>query len=200
MYELDPQEHEKQHKLFAPSFRASAVRSQEHVVQEHVDLLVAQLRSQGKAGQVGLDLTVWMEWLAFDIIGKLRSLQSSPGGKYVLILSPCNIGELTFGESFGAIRSGKAHHWVSLLHGAIYGATLALLEKRIAIIGTFLRWAPALSQSAADSVKAVQEHGALTREKTLARIKMGNKDGVEDFLEPAIGKISEEQLAQQAYV
>lgn len=87
-----------------------------------------------------------------------------------------------------------------MLHGAIYGATLALLEKRVAIVGTFLRWAPALSQSAADAVKDVQEHSALTREKTLARIKMGNRDGVEDFLEPAIGKIGEEQLAQQAYM
>lgn len=75
VYELDPVEHEKQHKLFAPSFRASAVRSQEHVVQEHVDLLIAQLRSQGHSGQ-GLDLTAWMEWLAFDIIGKSTSLTS----------------------------------------------------------------------------------------------------------------------------
>lgn len=76
VYELDPVEHEKQHKLFAPSFRASAVRSQEHVVQEHVDLFIAQLRNQGQSGQVGLDLTVWMEWLAFDIIGKSWSLKS----------------------------------------------------------------------------------------------------------------------------
>lgn len=70
VYEIDPLEHEKQHRLFAPSFRASAVRSQEHVVQEHVDLLVEQLRSQGRSGQIGLDLAAWMEWLAFDIIGE----------------------------------------------------------------------------------------------------------------------------------
>lgn len=71
-YEMDPIEHQKQHKLFAPSFRASAVRSQEHVVQEHVDLLVAQLRIQGKFGQEGLDIAAWMEWLAFDVIGKSK--------------------------------------------------------------------------------------------------------------------------------
>lgn len=70
VYEMDPDEHEKQHKLFAPAFRASAVRSQEHVVQEHVDLFVTQLRDQGQSGQVALDVSAWMEWLAFDVIGE----------------------------------------------------------------------------------------------------------------------------------
>lgn len=112
---------------------------------------------------------------------------------------------MTFGESFGAIRSGKEHYWVSLLHGAVYGATTALLEQRLALIGLVLRWAPALSQSAAESVKAVQQHGVLTLEKTRARIKMEKGNGVEDFLAPAIedmseSRMSEEQLAQQAYV
>lgn len=64
---MDPDEHAKQYKLFAPSFRASAVRSQEHVVQEHVDLFVSQLKSRGEAG---IDATSWFEWLAFDIIGR----------------------------------------------------------------------------------------------------------------------------------
>lgn len=67
VYEMDPDEHAKQYKLFAPSFRASAVRSQEHVVQEHVDLFVSQLKSRGEAG---IDATSWFEWLAFDIIGR----------------------------------------------------------------------------------------------------------------------------------
>lgn len=71
VYEMDPEEHAKQYKLFAPSFRASAVRSQEHVVQDHVDLFVSQLRYRGEAG---IDATAWFEWLAFDIIGKFCSI------------------------------------------------------------------------------------------------------------------------------
>lgn len=67
--EMDPDEHAKQYKLFAPSFRASAVRSQEHLVHEHVDLFVSQLRSRGEAG---IDATAWFEWLTFDIIGRSR--------------------------------------------------------------------------------------------------------------------------------
>lgn len=67
--EMDPDEHAKQYKLFAPSFRASAVRSQEHIVHEHVDLFVSQLRLRGEAE---IDATAWFEWLVFDIIGKSR--------------------------------------------------------------------------------------------------------------------------------
>lgn len=89
---------------------------------------------------------------------------------------------------------------MSLLHGAIYGASVALLQKRLAIIGPILRWAPALSQKAADSVTDGQHHAALTLEKTRARIKMRNRRGVEDFLEPAIGVLTEEQLVDQAFV
>ncbi|CAN8099134.1 unnamed protein product [Discula destructiva] len=177
VYEMDPVEHGEQHKLFAPAFRASTVRSQEHVVQQHVDLFVAQLRDQGHSGRIGLDVTGWMEWLAFDIIG-----------------------ELAFGEPFGAVRAGQHNYWVSLLHGALYGASFALLSKRLAIIGPILRWAPALSNKAAESVKDMQRHAALTLEKTRARIKMGNQKGVEDFLAPAIGMLPEKQLVDQAYV
>lgn len=70
VYETDPEEHEKQHRLFAPAFRASAVRSQEHVVQEHVDSWISQIRDQGQSGQVSLDVTAWTQWLVFDVIGK----------------------------------------------------------------------------------------------------------------------------------
>lgn len=67
VYEMDPDEHAKQYKIFAPSFRASAMRSQEHVVQDHVDLFISQLKTRGEAG---IDVTAWFEWLAFDIIGR----------------------------------------------------------------------------------------------------------------------------------
>ncbi|KAK7711898.1 hypothetical protein SLS64_005169 [Diaporthe eres] len=46
----------------------------------------------------------------------------------------------------------------------------------------------------------MEQHAALTLEKTRSRIKMGNEHGVEDFLAPAIGKLSEEQLAHQGFI
>ncbi|KAK2602804.1 hypothetical protein N8I77_009309 [Diaporthe amygdali] len=192
-YEMDPDEHAKQYKVFAPSFRASAVRSQEHVVQDHVDLFMSQLKSRGGAG---IDATAWFEWLAFDIIGRsCPSLdQAEPSADMF------NAGQLAFGEPFGAVSSGEPNYWVSLLHGAVYGGSVDLLAKRIAILGPILRWAPRFSQDAADAIKAKKHHAALTLEKTRARIQMGNEHGVQDFLAPAIDKLSEEQLAHQGFI
>lgn len=194
-FEMDPDEHAKQYKLFAPSFRASAVRSQEHVVQEHVDLFISQLRSRGKAG---IDVTAWFEWLAFDIIGE--SCPFLPSSAARVDTRPIHTGQLAFGESFGAVSSGEPSYWASLLHGAVYGASVGLLAKRIAVLGPILRWAPRFSQDAADAIKAVEHHAALTLEKTRARIRMGNEHGVEDLLAPAIGELGEGQLADQGFM
>lgn len=108
-------------------------------------------------------------------------------------------GQLAFGESFGALIRAEPHYWVSLLHGALYAGSFGLLAKRIAILGPIMRWAPRFSQKAAATFKAMEQHSALTLEKTRARVNMGNEHGVEDFLAPAIGKLSEEQLAQQGF-
>ena len=98
------------------------------------------------------------------------------------------------------MNSGKPHYWVSLLHGATYGGSVGLLAKRIAILGPILRWAPGFSRGAANAIEAMEQHAALTLEKTRSRIKMGNEHGVEDFLAPAIGKLSDEQLAHQGFM
>lgn len=98
------------------------------------------------------------------------------------------------------MSKAEPHYWVSLLHGATYGSSVGLLAKRIAILGPIMRWAPRFSRGAANAVKAMQEHAALTLDKTRSRIKMGNEHGVEDFLAPAIGKLSEEELAHQGFM
>ena len=68
-FEMDPEEHAKQYKLFAPAFRASALRSQEHIIHEHVDMFIAQLGRLGASTGKSLNVTLWFEWLTFDIIG-----------------------------------------------------------------------------------------------------------------------------------
>lgn len=66
---MDPEEHAKQYKLFAPAFRASALRSQEHIIHKHVDLFISQLGRLGVSAQKSLNMSLWFEWLTFDIIG-----------------------------------------------------------------------------------------------------------------------------------
>ncbi|KAI1077061.1 putative cytochrome P450 [Whalleya microplaca] len=181
-FEMDPEKHAKQHKWFAPAFRASALRSQEHVIHEHTDLFVDQLRRLGASTGESMNMTDWLEWLTFDIIG-----------------------ELTFGEPFHAVRDAKTNYWVTLLLGANYGGSLFSLRNRLAIVGPILQWAPRLSKAAADATKCVMQHRALTLEKTRKRIEMGPSHKTEDFfshiLQYGTEKDKEEgMLANQATV
>ncbi|KAL4874377.1 cytochrome P450 [Aspergillus karnatakaensis] len=182
----DPEEHARQHKMFAPQFRPSAVRTQEPIVHSHVDLWVDQLASRGKNGSVPLDVSKWFEWLTFDIIG-----------------------ELTFGESFNATRDNKTHPWVAILLDATYSGSIFNLRKRLAFVGPLLRWMPYISSTARAAVDSIAQHGAMTLMKTRKRIEAGPATtskgsgvAVDDFLAHAIrfGGMSEEDLANQAMV
>ncbi|KAL2833278.1 cytochrome P450 [Aspergillus cavernicola] len=184
---LDPDEHARQHRMFAPQFRPSAVRTQEPIVHAHVDLWVDQIAARGRDGTVPLDVSKWFEWLTFDIIG-----------------------ELTFGESFNATRNNKSHPWVSILLDATYSGSIFNLRKRLAFVGPLLRWMPYISATASAAVESITQHGAMTLAKTRKRIEAGparsggtgNRAPVDDFLAHAIraGGMSDTDLANQAMV
>ncbi|KAH8430788.1 cytochrome P450 [Aspergillus melleus] len=181
----DPEEHARQHRIFAPQFRPSAVRTQEPIVHAHVDLWVKQLAARGRDGAVPLDVSKWFEWLTFDIIG-----------------------ELTFGESFNATRDNKSHPWVSILLDATYSGSIFNLRKRLAFVGPLLRWMPYVSPTARAAVDSITRHGAMTLAKTRKRIEVGPARSkstdtvVDDFLAHAIraGGMKDTDLANQAMV
>lgn len=183
---LDPEEHARQHKVFMPQFRPSAVRTQEPVVHSHVDLWVNQVTARGQNGAVPVDVSKWFEWLTFDIIG-----------------------ELTFGESFNATRDNKSHPWVSILLDATYSGSIFNLRKRLAFVGPLLRWMPYISPTARAAVDSIAQHGSMTLAKTRKRIEAGparssdnSRARVDDFLEHAIraGWMADTELANQAMV
>lgn len=67
----DPVLHGQQRKALANAFSARALRDQETVVHQYVDLLLKQLNSFGAGGQRPVDATDAYNWLTFDVIGKL---------------------------------------------------------------------------------------------------------------------------------
>ncbi|KAL3479193.1 cytochrome P450 [Aspergillus californicus] len=181
---LDPEEHARQHRMFAPQFRPSAVRTQEPIVHAHVDSWVHQIAARGRDGTIPLDMSKWFEWLTFDIIG-----------------------ELTFGEPFNATRDNKSHPWVSILLDATYSGSIFNLRKRLAFVGPLLRWMPYISATARAAVDSITQHGAMTLAKTRKRIEVGpaqssDRAPVDDFLAHAIraGGASDTELANQAMV
>ncbi|KAK8851079.1 cytochrome P450 [Apiospora arundinis] len=173
-YERDPDTHAVLYKLFAPSFRPKALRDQEYLVHSHVDLFVEQLCRWSRENSY-VDISKAFEWLTFDIMG-----------------------ELAFGESFGAVRNGQSHTWVSILLGAVYSTSVVQLKKRLPVLEKALPWlAPK---------KVLEEwaqHQAATVERVQKRIQMDESMGDrQDLLTHPIrsGKLTASELANNAQV
>jgi cytochrome P450 len=65
----DPEVHARQRKALSHAFSAKALRDQEVVVHEYVDLFLKQLSKLGEAGRKAIDASEAYNWLTFDIIG-----------------------------------------------------------------------------------------------------------------------------------
>ncbi|KAJ2991900.1 hypothetical protein NUW58_g2355 [Xylaria curta] len=111
-YELDVNEHAWQRKLLAPGFSAAAMRNQEHLVHQYVDLFVQKMGELSVASHDGgVNVAETIMWLGFDIMG-----------------------EMTFSESFGAVKATKAHFWISLLRDGAHAAILPSLAERLPLL------------------------------------------------------------------
>lgn len=67
--ERDPAQHALQRRALSHAFSARALRDQELVVHQYVDLLLEQFGNLGENGKKGVNVTNAMNWLTFDIIG-----------------------------------------------------------------------------------------------------------------------------------
>ena len=99
--ERDPARHAKMKRFLAPAFSTKALTEQEDVVQGCVDTFIARLSTAGGTGQGGLDMTLWYEMLAFDILG-----------------------EMAFGESFHCLEDGRPHFWQQMIAKHLYFITV----------------------------------------------------------------------------
>ena len=76
----DPSHHAKMRKTLSHGFSAGALSAQEDLLQYYVDLLIRQIH---KSNGAAMDVVKWYNFTTFDIIG-----------------------ELSFGEPFGALDAG----------------------------------------------------------------------------------------------
>ncbi|KAK0128135.1 hypothetical protein ONS95_000119 [Cadophora gregata] len=112
--ERDPVRHREARKLLAPAFSSSALRAQTAFVLKYVDMWIEQIRKHGDTDG-GINIEEWFNWLTFDIIG-----------------------DLAFGESFGAVENAKGHEWVPAIKRGIAEGQLTDVFRRV----PFLRYFP----------------------------------------------------------
>ncbi|KAI1378410.1 cytochrome P450 [Hypoxylon crocopeplum] len=140
----DRTEHGLIRRQLAHGFSDKAMREQEPIIGEYVDLLIKRLHENGKNGAVALNMREWFNWTTFDVIG-----------------------DLGFGSSFGSLQTSAYHPWVriithnikqtAIIQGALHlGFQWAIVKMH--------RWG---------LMKKNDEHIALVRNKLQERIKLG---------------------------
>ncbi|KAH7403136.1 cytochrome P450 monooxygenase-like protein [Cadophora sp. MPI-SDFR-AT-0126] len=111
--ERDPVKHREIRKLLAPAFSSSALRAQTAFVLKYVDMWIEQIKKHGGADE-GINIEEWYNWLTFDIIG-----------------------DLAFGESFGAVENAKGHEWVPEIKRGIAEGQLIDVFRRVPLLRYF---------------------------------------------------------------
>jgi cytochrome P450 len=81
-------DHVRFRELFSRMFSENSVRKQESRIVSHVDRMVHQLSTQSRNNE-SVDLVQWFSWAVFDFIG-----------------------DLSFGESFNCLTTGRLHPWL----------------------------------------------------------------------------------------
>lgn len=66
----DPVVHAEQRRALSHAFSARALRDQETVILQYVDLLMEQIGNLGKGGKEPVNVTRAWNWLTFDVIGE----------------------------------------------------------------------------------------------------------------------------------
>lgn len=68
---IDPATHAEQRRSLSHAFSARALRDQEEVLHQYVDLMIRQLEKLGDGGRKAVSMTDAYNWLTFDLIGSL---------------------------------------------------------------------------------------------------------------------------------
>lgn len=88
----DRPKHSMLRRQLAPGFSERAMRAQEPIFREYVDLLIRRVEEHSDGGRNALDMKSWFNYATFDVIGNL-----------------------SFGSDFGCLEHSRAHPWVEAI-------------------------------------------------------------------------------------
>ncbi|XXH01255.1 hypothetical protein Hte_007609 [Hypoxylon texense] len=111
--ERDPVVHGQMRRLLSHAFSNSSLLEQEELVTESADLFIRRMTE--KVGQ-RVDIADLFERMAFDIIGNLA-----------------------FGETFGALETDERHPWIAITMGALTKGALVDSFKRFPMLAEIVK-------------------------------------------------------------
>lgn len=92
---LEPDQHRRLRRIFAPAFSDRALKSQEPLFQRHVDMLISKL-AEATEGDKPVNMLDMFQFTTFDIMG-----------------------DLTFGQPLGLLENGRYSDWVQHVFDAV---------------------------------------------------------------------------------
>ena len=103
----DDENHTRMRRILAFAFSEKALREQEPILRDYVDLLIQKLREESEGGKL-VDIVNWYNYTTFDIIG-----------------------DLCFGESFHNLDNKGEHPWIS---GVLKAVKMGMLHAQTRVI------------------------------------------------------------------
>ncbi|KAI0548665.1 cytochrome P450 [Xylaria curta] len=103
---INPEAHARMRKSLAPAFTLRALKAQEQILQQYVNLLVDRLTERSAAQSTELDIAPWFNYITFDIFG-----------------------DLGFGESFNCLDNSRYHPWIALLFNSVKAASFVAAAR-----------------------------------------------------------------------
>ena len=148
-------DHTRLRRVLSLAFSDKAIREQEPLIQTQVNVLIERLRQKcasGPAGKGVVDITKWLNWATFDIIG-----------------------DLAFGEPFGCLQNGEYHPWVSLVFDSVQAVSIIGAIKQFP-------WVDAIFQFLRPDtlLQKLRDHQPLSIAKVNSRLERSTDRG--DFL------------------
>ena len=107
---INPETHARMRKCLAPAFTMRALRAQEPILQQYINLLIERLtqliNDSSSPGKTEFDIAPWFNYITFDIFG-----------------------DLGFGESFNCLENSRYHPWISLLFNSVKAASFVAAAR-----------------------------------------------------------------------
>ncbi|KAJ4293480.1 hypothetical protein N0V90_008763 [Kalmusia sp. IMI 367209] len=137
-------DHSRIRRCMNHAFSDQALRNQEPIINSYINLLISQLHAKAKSN-TSVDIMRYINFTTFDILG-----------------------DLCFGESFGALDAEEYNEWMANLFKGVKLAPVVRIAKQYPIIGLpfFL-----LTKLFPQVLEARVKHDNYTVEKTAKRIE-----------------------------
>ncbi|KJZ69710.1 hypothetical protein HIM_10904 [Hirsutella minnesotensis 3608] len=107
--------HRRMRRILSQSFSMKALRQQEVILQQYMDVLMSRLREQCARGNRTHDISLWFNWTTFDATSNLA-----------------------FGESFQCLKNGRFNSFVDLIFQAAKAAAFRVCAVRYSFLAPLL--------------------------------------------------------------